>query len=66
MNKKLSDLILSTQSNLVINSELAVKIGLNEAIVLRQIYYWLEINEELQYHGKLEKRKFSVVVNKNR
>lgn len=32
MNKKLSDLILSTQSNLVINSELAVKIGLNESI----------------------------------
>lgn len=39
MNKKLSDLILSTQSNLVINSELAVRIGLNEAVVLRQIYY---------------------------
>lgn len=55
MNKKLSDLILSTQSNLVINSELAVKIGLNEAIVLRQIYYWLEINEKLKrnyYDGK--------------
>lgn len=52
MNKKLSDLILSTQSNLVINSELAVKIGLNEAVVLRQIYYWLEINEKLKrnYH----------------
>lgn len=48
MNKKLSDLILSTQSNLVINSELAVKIGLNEAVVLRQIYYWLEINEKLK------------------
>lgn len=52
MNKKLSDLILSTQSNLVINSELAVRIGLNEAVVLRQIYYWLEINEKLKrnYH----------------
>ena len=52
MNTKLSNLILSAKNNLVINSELAVKIGLNEAIVLRQIYYWLEINEKLKrnYH----------------
>ena len=52
MSTKLSNLILSAKNNLVINSELAVKIGLNEAIVLRQIYYWLEINEKLKrnYH----------------
>lgn len=47
MSKKLSNLILSTQNNVIVNSELAVAIGLNEAIVLRQVYYWLEINEKI-------------------
>lgn len=55
MKGKLSDLFLSSKESVIIKPDLAVKLGLNEAIVLRQIYYWLEINEKLQrnyYDGR--------------
>ena len=48
MKGKLSDLFLSSKESVIIKPDLAVKLGLNEAIVLRQIYYWLEINEKLE------------------
>lgn len=35
-------LLLSSKNNILINTQLAVEIGLNEAIVLRQVYYWVE------------------------
>lgn len=35
-------LLLSSKNNIPINTQLAVEIGLNEAIVLRQVYYWVE------------------------
>jgi hypothetical protein len=38
--------LLFDKSPLVINTELAVKIGLNESVILQQIHYWLEINRE--------------------
>ncbi len=39
----MSSKLLINESPLVILPSLAVKIGLNEAIVLQQIHYWLEI-----------------------
>jgi hypothetical protein len=43
MSKKLD---LFFKSNvLVINPDLAKMIGLNEAIVLNQIYYWISVNK---------------------
>ncbi len=38
--------LLFDEAPLVINKTLATKIGLNEAIVLQQIHYWLQINEK--------------------
>ena len=44
MSKKLD---LFFKSNvLVINPDLAKMIGLNEAIVLNQIYYWISVNKK--------------------
>jgi hypothetical protein len=40
-----SSLIFNTQP-LVVNPELATLIGLNEAIILQQIHYWVKINEK--------------------
>jgi len=31
---------------LVINPRLAALIGLNEAIILQQVHYWIKLNEE--------------------
>lgn len=39
-------LLLDKKSLIVVNTELAVLIGLNEAIVLQQLHYWLEKNED--------------------
>lgn len=39
------NLFLSSKNNIPINTRLAVEIGFNEAVVLRQVYYWVEINE---------------------
>lgn len=50
----MSKLILDSYP-LVIIPELAIKIGLNEAIVLQQIHYWLEINKKAgknHYEGR--------------
>lgn len=44
-------LLLSSKDNILINTQLAVEIGLNEAIVLRQVYYWVE-------HYETEKKNF--------
>ena len=38
--------LLFDENPLVVNTGLAVKIGLNEAIILQQIHYWLEINKK--------------------
>lgn len=38
--------LLFDKNPLVINTELAVKIGLNESVILQQIHYWIEINRE--------------------
>ncbi|RBW79941.1 hypothetical protein DS960_27405, partial [Escherichia coli] len=42
-NKKLDGImsLLFAERPLVINTQLAMKIGLNEAIVLQQLHYWL-------------------------
>lgn len=48
---KLTEVFLSSKNNIPINTELAVAIGLNETIVLRQVYYWVE-------HNKAEKKNF--------
>lgn len=45
MNKSGSQLLFETQP-LVINPELAGLIGLNEAIILQQVKYWIEIHRE--------------------
>lgn len=46
------NLFLSSKNNIPINTQLAVEIGFNEAVVLRQVYYWIEINEanKRNYH----------------
>lgn len=36
---------LVTNKLIVVDKKLAVILGLNEAIVLRQVDYWLEINK---------------------
>ena len=38
--------LLLDENPLMIMPQLAVKIGLNESIVLQQIHYWLEINRK--------------------
>jgi hypothetical protein len=38
--------ILFNENPLVVNVELAKKIGLNESIILQQLHYWLEINRK--------------------
>lgn len=38
--------MLFSESPLVIDTVLAKAIGLNEAIVLQQVHYWLEINKK--------------------
>jgi len=43
---------LDNETPLIINVELAVAIGLNEAIILRQIHYWIILNKKTNqnYH----------------
>lgn len=52
MGNSISKDLLSSSKNIVVNIDLAAIIGLNEAIVLRQIFYWIEFNEKQQqnYH----------------
>ena len=38
--------ILFDEQPIVVSRELAKLIGLNEAIVLQQVHYWLEINRK--------------------
>jgi len=38
--------ILFDEQPIVIDKVLARKIGLNEAIVIQQVHYWLKINEK--------------------
>lgn len=38
--------VLFDESPLVVDTVLATKIGLNEAIVLQQVHYWIEINKK--------------------
>lgn len=40
--------VLFDESPLVVDTVLATKIGLNEAIVLQQVHYWIEINRKKQ------------------
>jgi len=42
--------LLYDESPLVVNPTLAQTIGLNEAIVLQQIHYWLVINEKAEHN----------------
>lgn len=42
---KFAKVFLSSKNNIPVNTELATEIGLNETIVLRQVYYWVEHNE---------------------
>lgn len=47
--------LLLPEAPLVISPSLATAIGLNEAIVLQQIHYWININEKAKinnYQGK--------------
>jgi hypothetical protein len=47
----MSKLLLDSQP-LVVIPELAVRIGLNEAIILQQIHYWTEINRRAERNFK--------------
>src|SRR5690554_220537 len=47
--------LLFNEQPLVIDKELAKLIGLNEAIVLQQIHYWLEINKKADKNFKDER-----------
>jgi len=42
--------ILYDESPLVVNPELAKLIGINEAIILQQVHYWLVINEKADHN----------------
>lgn len=44
--------LLLDEHPLLIMPQLAVKIGLNEAIVLQQIHYWVQINEKAKINYK--------------
>ena len=46
MDFKTTSSILFKEEPLVINRGLAKLIGLNEAIVLQQVHYWLDINRK--------------------
>ncbi|EAB9737046.1 hypothetical protein D4U46_25860, partial [Escherichia coli] len=53
-NKKLDGImsLLFAERPLVINTQLAMKIGLNEAIVLQQLHYWLrDTNSGMECDG---------------
>ncbi|MBW9630680.1 hypothetical protein FG978_15245 [Escherichia coli] len=44
--------LLFAERPLVINTQLAMKIGLNEAIVLQQLHYWLrDTNSGMECDG---------------
>ncbi len=46
-----ADLLFSS-SPLIIRTELATEIGLNEVIILQQIRYWEDINREARRNRK--------------
>ncbi|RXI70523.1 DnaD domain protein [Clostridium tetani] len=46
--------LLLTEQPIVINKELAKIIGLNEAIVLQQIEYWININEQAKKENNFQ------------
>lgn len=43
--------LLMTSQPIVINRDLACRIGLNEAIVLQQLHYWLNETNSGTEHG---------------
>lgn len=47
--------LLFAERPLVINTQLAMKIGLNEAIVLQQLHYWLR-DTNLVFAGFITQR----------
>ena len=47
----MSNSILSGGSMRVFSQEIALKIGMNEAILLQQVHYWLQISEH-EYEGR--------------
>ncbi|MDK2932390.1 MAG: hypothetical protein PWP27_200 [Clostridiales bacterium] len=42
--------LLLDERPIIVMPQLAKKIGLNEAIVIQQIHYWLKVNEETNKH----------------
>ncbi len=44
--------ILFKEHPLVVNVELATRIGLNESIILQQVHYWLELNRKAKRNYK--------------
>lgn len=52
--KSMFDMLYHKQP-LIINTELACELGLNEAIFLQQLHYWLNAKSELQAKGEKQK-----------
>lgn len=49
----LRDLLINKDSVLILNLDLVDKIGLNEAIFLQQLHYWIEIKQRSAQAGEL-------------
>ena len=49
--------LLMTSQPIVINRDLACRIGLNEAIVLQQLHYWLNETNSGTEHGGIRREK---------
>ncbi|HAH9618369.1 ybl78 [Escherichia coli] len=53
--------LLFAERPLVINTQLAMKIGLNEAIVLQQLHYWLrDTGYRPRWHDVMSRSWFPV------
>ena len=57
--------LLMSKNKIVLNTDLAIKVGLNEALVLQQLYYWLEKGVEIdgrqwvyKTHSKWQEQDF--------
>lgn len=48
----LRDLLINKDSVLILNLDLVDKIGLNEAIFLQQLHYWIEIKQRSAQAGE--------------
>lgn len=60
MSKKRGDLLIDSDDLLIVQTELATIIGLNEAIALQQIHYWTEINRKADKRDHLRDGKWWV------